>query len=242
MRDQFDNFLSATYPELIDPERGGTSIGCYHGDGWFVIINTLCHNISEHQRWVKEQRDYAQRYNKMIDDAKLGNYEIAKELFSFCRTENSLLDRVEGATEEGYRKVPDEVPPVYIMQVKEKFGTLHFYYGGGDEYVRGLVSMAESLSAYTCEECGAPGRRRGGNWVKTLCDHHAREKDYHSDLEVEVGETVQIFTEQGYNQVSVLTAFENGELEVLDKNNATFKVKPLEIGGVEYGVYTPADA
>jgi uncharacterized Zn finger protein (UPF0148 family) len=100
--------------------------------------------------------------------------------------------------------------------------------------------MAESMSGSTCEECGAPGRRRGGTWIKTLCEHHAKEKDY-SDVDVEVGETVQIFTDHGYESVSIINVLENDALEVLDKNNATFKVVPLEIGGVRSGAYTPAD-
>ncbi len=64
------------------------------------------------------------------------------------------------------------VPQVTLDQVKEKFGTLRFYYTGGDEYISGLVSMAEAMSGVTCEECGNPGERHGGGWVRTLCDVH----------------------------------------------------------------------
>lgn len=69
------------------------------------------------------------------------------------------------------------VPQVVAEQVKEKFGTLRFYYRGGDEYVRGLVDLAESMSGVTCEECGAPGKRRSGGWLRTLCDTHAKERE-----------------------------------------------------------------
>jgi hypothetical protein len=61
------------------------------------------------------------------------------------------------------------VPQVTLDQVKEKFGTLRFYYTGGDEYIRGLVSMAESMSAVTCESCGNPGKQTHGGWIKTTC-------------------------------------------------------------------------
>lgn len=67
--------------------------------------------------------------------------------------------------------------PVIATQVKEKYGTLRFYYAGGDEYVDGVVSMAESISATTCETCGAPGKLREGGWLKTLCDEHAKEQE-----------------------------------------------------------------
>ena len=60
-----------------------------------------------------------------------------------------------------------------VCQVKEKFGTLRFYYTGGDDVIDGMVRMAESMSGVTCEECGGPGKRVGGGWVTTLCEAHA---------------------------------------------------------------------
>ena len=55
-------------------------------------------------------------------------------------------------------------------QVKEKFGSLRFYYNGGDEYIMGLVSMAEGISSHTCEECAAEGTQNDTGWIHTLCD------------------------------------------------------------------------
>lgn len=69
-------------------------------------------------------------------------------------------------------KIPDEVPQVVVMQIKEKFGGLRFYYEGGDQFIRGLVTMAESWAARSCEECGHPGESRSGGWIKVLCDEH----------------------------------------------------------------------
>ena len=46
------------------------------------------------------------------------------------------------------------VPQVVVSQVKEKFGTLRFYYMGGDDIIDGMVRMAESMSGVTCEGCG----------------------------------------------------------------------------------------
>lgn len=54
------------------------------------------------------------------------------------------------------------------LQVKEKFGTLRWYFGE-DAFVRGVISMAESWSEETCERCGNPGKPRQGGWIKTLC-------------------------------------------------------------------------
>jgi hypothetical protein len=73
-------------------------------------------------------------------------------------------------------EIPKEIPQVVAQQVKEKFGTLNFYYQGGDDTISGMVRMAESISAVTCEQCGAPGDTRGPGWIKTLCDLHRKER------------------------------------------------------------------
>jgi len=77
--------------------------------------------------------------------------------------------------------MPKHLHPVVVEQVKEKFGTLRFYYRGGDDTISGLVQMAEAMSAKTCERCGQPGRVHGGHWLKTLCETHAQELGYYDD-------------------------------------------------------------
>ena len=91
-------------------------------DGWFNIIDLLCHSIQTHINW---------------------------------QNRNELT-----------------VEQVTVLQLKEKFGGLRFYYQGGDDYVSGLVVMAEQLSERTCERCGDKGKLRSGGWVKCLCDRH----------------------------------------------------------------------
>lgn len=71
-------------------------------------------------------------------------------------------------------------------QVKEKFGTLRFYYAHGRsetaehykyaKYARGVVMMAEYLSGSICEECGAPGSLYGGGWYSARCDRHVTDR------------------------------------------------------------------
>ncbi len=75
------------------------------------------------------------------------------------------------------REARPVVPQVVVTQIKEKMGGLRFYYDGGDEYISGLVTMAESWADHTCEVCGNTGVRRGGGWIKTLCDHHHEERE-----------------------------------------------------------------
>lgn len=64
-------------------------------------------------------------------------------------------------------------------QVKEKFGTLRFYWDGSlsaeaDALVEHAIDLAEARSACTCETCGEEGRLyRKGGWLLTRCAAHA---------------------------------------------------------------------
>jgi hypothetical protein len=78
--------------------------------------------------------------------------------------------------EKGYKQYK-QVPQVTLDQVKEKFGTLSFYYQGGDDYISGMVRMAESMSAVTCEQCGNPGTTGGQGWISTLCETHRNKNE-----------------------------------------------------------------
>ena len=78
--------------------------------------------------------------------------------------------------EKGYKQYK-QVTQVTLDQVKEKFGTLRFYYTGGDDEISGMVRMAESMSGVTCEECGNPGETKGQGWVVTLCETHRNARE-----------------------------------------------------------------
>lgn len=71
----------------------------------------------------------------------------------------------------------DGCSQVVADQVKEKFGSLRFYTTGGDDTIRGMIHMAESMSAVTCEVCGSPGKFRGHGWFYTACDEHTKDED-----------------------------------------------------------------
>jgi hypothetical protein len=95
-----------------------------------------------------------------------GWWPLLEEL---CHTIQSHIDWKE--------KQGNPIPQVAIEQIKEKFGTLRFYYQGGDDYISGAVSLAENLTDQLCEDCGGLGKRRSGGWVRTLCDVHEAERN-----------------------------------------------------------------
>lgn len=66
-----------------------------------------------------------------------------------------------------------------FTQVKEKFGTLRVYSEGADEFIRGVIRMAENMSAATCEVTGGPGQMcRKGHWFRTLSREQAAKDGY----------------------------------------------------------------
>jgi hypothetical protein len=70
----------------------------------------------------------------------------------------------------------DEIHQPVVAQVKEKFGGLRFYVDSCDDYTRGVVDMAESMSYRTCEYCGSTGHKTGTGWIKTLCESCDKER------------------------------------------------------------------
>ena len=64
---------------------------------------------------------------------------------------------------------------VTFDQVKEKFGGLRAYYSGGDDYIEGVIALAEDFSYKTCEVCGKKGSPNKQGWISTLCEEHRNE-------------------------------------------------------------------
>lgn len=57
-----------------------------------------------------------------------------------------------------------------LHQVKEKFGGLRFYIGASTDEIDKRIKQAEAECWKTCEDCGNPGKRRGGGWIRVLCE------------------------------------------------------------------------
>lgn len=98
----------------------------------------------------------------------------------------------------------------YITDVKEKFGELRIYCSGYSD--KHLESIAEWLSNFTCQYCGAEPRENGrrviwttGGWITHLCKDCARkhliEEEVPEDkIEEELNEMKEIAYKYGYKQ------------------------------------------
>lgn len=70
-------------------------------------------------------------------------------------------------------------PEIKIDQIKEKFAGLRFYYSGGDEQIKGMISLAEYICEKTCEVSGKQGTLHSRNgWLKTLSPEIAQTEQY----------------------------------------------------------------
>lgn len=163
--------MEEKFPKMFkDKYYGGFAVG----EGWWPILEVLCAEIHSHVENKRRQRLRSLRLVRAKAkgiDALIKFYQGDRETPSEWHIE-SAYETLAGANIE----VTPRLNHIAIRQIKEKFGGLRFYYDGGDDYIRGLESMAESWAGRSCETCGERGERRGGGWIRTLCDKH--EADY----------------------------------------------------------------
>lgn len=188
MRQELDNLLCEKYPKMMVNRHKSMQETCMCwgfecGDGWFNILNSLMANIQHHIDWKNKQRQWAVDHNKMAKAAKEGNFTLFNEHYDYVMSQDHKTEILAKLIQGDLREVPEEFPQVTLDQVKEKFGTLRFYYTGGDEYISGLVAMAEAMSGVSCEVCGNPAKRVGGSWLTTLCKTHAEARNIYDDEE-----------------------------------------------------------
>jgi hypothetical protein len=172
MREELDKQLVEKYPLLYRNRYAPMTEtamcwGFSHGDGWYNIINALSYLLCSEYEQKKDRYESTKRYFE--NDGRwpwTGGKEITAE-----EVEQKRLEMVEAE-----KTVPT------VSQVKEKFGTLRFYIDGGTKEHYNYIRFAESMSAVTCETCGAPGKTRGHGWYYTACDEHTHEDDLNEDL------------------------------------------------------------
>jgi hypothetical protein len=183
--------LCEKYPKIFknryaSPKESAFAFGFECSDGWYRIIDILC-----------ESATYTYSTSIHIDDDDAKHLNLRE---NSC--DNEYFFEVN--------------PPQFVAdQVKEKFGTLRFYYHlvfdeqlvklsmrtavdgtekypriqeimrGYENYFDGIVHMAETMSAHTCEITGREGELHvsGGNmggWYKTLNRVYAKEDEFYA--------------------------------------------------------------
>jgi glutaredoxin len=187
MHPLLDNYLCKKYPKIFVNRNKPMTETCmcwgFPGDGWFYIIDSLCHNI---QHWC-DNPQYV--LNKSLS-ARLGRLwnKTAWNWFIYPLVKGLPFEEYQRYSKQfrwdGPEYVEPEINPrsqVTADQVKEKFSGLRFYYSGGcdksvgwehgGDYIRGLVDMASSMSYHTCECCGRTDDEvvATKGWIVTTC-------------------------------------------------------------------------
>lgn len=156
MKQEYDDYLCKRFPELYAERNMSAEESCFSwgfsvGDGWYPIILGLSIAIQNYIDYSKKEREEILAWNKMVAEGKKPSWWG------------------DQASNPKKKKVPKKVKQVVVGQVKEKFGTLRFYVDNADSVVHNFISLAETMSAVVCEDCGAPGTVGGRGWIRTQC-------------------------------------------------------------------------
>jgi len=104
-----------------------------------------------------------------------GWYDILSSLcWMIKQHEENISERIRIRNKVGTQNDKEDIDyfPVKFDQIKEKYGGLRVYFSGGDEYIEGLVSMAEAISYKICDVCGNKGEPNKDGWISTRCEAH----------------------------------------------------------------------
>jgi hypothetical protein len=157
MHPLLDKYLCDKFPKLLAERNKPMQETCMCwgfecGDGWFYLIQSLCSAV---QHRIDSRLEEIVNYDKYYPGGKGKDGKDAP-----------------------YPK-PEPIEQVVFSQVKEKFGGLRIYYSGGDEFIHGMFSLAESMSYAICEECGTTesvGTTKG--WITVTCAKDARHPEH----------------------------------------------------------------
>ena len=181
MKPELDKQLCEKYPKIFKNRNASQIESCMYwgidvSDGWYDIIDALC-----------QAATYTYTTSIMVDEADGKRLNIAPYSYTNITTYHFEI----------------KPPQLVADQVKEKFGTLRFYYHTELEekmsylketgkypeldkileryynYFDGIVHFAETLSERTCEVTGLKGEMHvtGGGvsgWYKTLNCEYAK--------------------------------------------------------------------
>jgi hypothetical protein len=161
MHKDFEAKLVNDFPTIFkfyggDPKDTCMAWGMSCGDGWFDLIYDMCDRVDQlcktHPKDIEVVADQVKE--------KFGGlrfyYHVNKKQSWFEKL-NSKFHRFMGRHMWGR-----------MAQRVDKFRKK--FYKTIYEEIDDVISDAEINSYVTCENCGRAGTRRGGGWVRTLCE------------------------------------------------------------------------
>lgn len=184
MREELDKKLVEKYPKIFAQRNKSMqeTLMCWGfecEDGWYNLIDKLCGTIQSHIDNKNRNRQFSIEYNQMVEQVLRGDTELFNARYQGYKEDykEKILNDIKSDKITLKEDISKEFPQIEVVQVKEKFGTLRFYTNYGDDYIYGAIEMAESMSAVTCETCGAPGKLFSYGWWHVACDVHKTQDD-----------------------------------------------------------------
>jgi hypothetical protein len=162
MNKELEEYLIKKYPKILsvsnyNKEHCYGMFGFECEDGWFLHLDRMFAAIQSTIDFSETNyENLTQHYNKLPWYKKLWSI-YKRSRYHYLRDNQT------------------PIPQVTAVQIKEKFGTLRFYYIGGDERITSIVDFYESYTQYICEECGSTvdvGSTSG--WIRNVCQKHAK--------------------------------------------------------------------
>lgn len=161
MNIELENYLITKYPKILsynddNKEHCYGLFGIECKDGWFLHLDRMFESIQS-----------------MIDYSE-SNYENLNRVYNKLPWYKKIHSLYKRSRYNYLRSNQSPIPQVVAVQIKEKFGTLRFYYIGGDERITPIVDFYESYTRYICEDCGSTidiGCTSG--WIRNVCQKHA---------------------------------------------------------------------
>ena len=179
MTEENDKYLVKKYPKLFvnrysDMKETCMCWGFECSDEWLWLIDNLCSTIQSYIDNNSKQKRIKNKYGRffisLLKKLNRSNIKIIRKILPY-KTIFKIEDKFE---KETYEKISQ----VTVDQVKEKFGSLRFYFSGGDRLIEGMVWLAEHQSYSICEYCGTTknvGHTKG--WIYTCCEECSKTKD-----------------------------------------------------------------
>jgi len=152
MKNELEENLYKDFPLLYSEHKLPMSHTCMCwgfscGDGWYDLIYDLSSKL---EPLIKKQMNAVKFEDKTcFCGCNLSQHTKSAKGLEICK---------------GYEEYH-----ATATQVKEKYGTLHFYTNGFTDKMNELVNKAELKSQKICEICGKPGKLRGGYYIQVLC-------------------------------------------------------------------------
>lgn len=165
--DQTAMYLQRNFPQMFKYGDMGTG-----PVGWSQIVIQLTIEIYRTAKRLRDARRQALVYNRVLRRGLAGDISGLEWFYKKSRMIYRGDPVAEALLEAEYLPVPEPAPWPQVEQIKEKFGSLRYYVSGLPDGLDSAVNLAERLSEYTCQQCGAPGKTRDEGWITVLCDHH----------------------------------------------------------------------